>query len=100
MTALGRPLGYLICSIIALIGDPTSQHFSNGFRGQPRSAGVPKHLLAVVTITTDPASRAYGSGAARGCFGLVVQTLHDRRIKDFEFLSLMSVNPGFGSQIP
>ena len=34
---LGRPLGYLIFSLMALIGDPMYYFFSKGFRGQPRS---------------------------------------------------------------
>ena len=38
---LGRPLGYLICSLIALIVDPIYQHFSEGFRGQPSLASLP-----------------------------------------------------------
>ena len=32
---LGRPLGYLIFCLMALIGDPIYQYFSQGFRGQP-----------------------------------------------------------------
>ena len=33
---LGRPLGYLILSLMALIGDPIHKYVSKGFRGQPR----------------------------------------------------------------
>ena len=33
---LGRPLGYLIFSLMALTRDPIYEYFSNGFRGQPR----------------------------------------------------------------
>ena len=32
---LGRPLGYLTFSLMALIRDPIYQYFSEGFRGQP-----------------------------------------------------------------
>ena len=33
---LGRPLGYLIFPLMALMGDPIYQYFSMGFKGQPR----------------------------------------------------------------
>ena len=32
---LGRPLRYLVFSLMALIGDPIHEYFSKGFRGQP-----------------------------------------------------------------
>ena len=35
--SLGRPLGYLIFSLMALIRDPIYQYLSKGFRGQPSS---------------------------------------------------------------
>ena len=34
---LGRPLGYFLFSLMALIGDHIYQYFSRDFRGQPSS---------------------------------------------------------------
>ena len=57
---LGRPLGYLIFSLIAFIGDPVHKHFSKGFRGQPRGSRVHNkikrrsvwHLCAQIIIAS------------------------------------------------
>ena len=35
---LGRPLGYLIFSLMTLIRDPIYEYYSKGFRGQPRTS--------------------------------------------------------------
>ena len=46
---LGRPLGYLVFSLMALIGDSIYEYFSKGFRGQP-SLGFKVHFSDIENV--------------------------------------------------
>ena len=51
LRALGRPLGHLMLSLMALIGDHIYQYFSMSFRGQPRA---PMHEMLRTPVLWEP----------------------------------------------
>ena len=60
---LGRPLGYLMFSLMALIRDPIYQYFSKGFRGQP-SLLLWLFLLLLILLLLQPTARRLDSAAS------------------------------------
>ena len=49
---LGRPPGYLIFSLMALIRDPIYQYFLKGFRGHPSESSCCRIILREVSVRT------------------------------------------------